>query len=57
MSELTYECPVCHRSSDAPLDMKVCPRCGNFFCAACLPDHEAVCGKQQPMVTDPELGL
>jgi len=46
MSDLTYECPVCHRSSDAPLDMKVCPRCGNFFCAACLPDHEALCAKQ-----------
>ena len=40
-----YECIVCERRNDEPLQVRVCRLCGQYCCAGCLPDHETRCAK------------
>jgi len=47
--EHEYACLECARRSADPLDVTLCPKCGDPYCAGCRPDHQARC---QPLDAD-----
>jgi len=48
-SEHEYACLQCGRRSADPLDVILCRRCGDPYCAGCRPVHQARC---QPLDAD-----